>query len=322
MSGNTFDEFIYDLGQYHSSNRYDVVNRTNHLGRFQMSEASLTDIGMVHNDGKPFNNDFSGGWTGKYGVHSKEDFLASPDAQDRAIHDFLDKQVHFLRGFIHYDGQTINGEAISISGLLAAAHLAGAGGVRRFLVSGGEYNPQDAHGASLRDSLSCFHGYDVPYKVDRSRDYTFVGSESSDFVRGYAGKDHFIAKGGDDTFDGEAGEDTIELPGNRSEFTITPGPTSSMWQIRRELDEGCEEYKVIHNVELIRFADGEIVDLRHLPSVAPSNEPVVVFEPYPANRPVSDMAGPAPQDARPVDDVSVTPVGLPANDPSDALPNI
>ncbi|CAH1648774.1 MULTISPECIES: hypothetical protein [unclassified Chelatococcus] len=314
MSDSTFEDFISDLGLYHSSNRYDNVNKTNHLGRFQFGEAALIDIGMVRNDGKPFNNDFSGGWTGKHGIYSREAFLASHEAQDNAIRDFLGKQTHFLRDFIHYDGQTINDHQISISGLLAAAHLAGAGGVRRFLKSGGEYNPKDSSGTALTDSLDCFHGYDVPYKVDERRDYTFIGSEGPDTIFGYSGKDLFVARGGDDRFDGGEGEDTIELPGTRPEFALTREPDSSIWWIKHRTDAGCDEYKVIRNVELIKFADGEIVDLRTLPSTATSREPIVVYEPHPAEGLAGVVTEPSstPIDHDVVESAPVMPVGLPA----------
>ncbi|CAH1666105.1 hypothetical protein [Chelatococcus asaccharovorans] len=274
MSTYTFDDFINKLGLFHSSNRYDAVNSTNHLGRFQFGEAALIDIGMVRNDGKPIDNDFSGGWTGKYGINSKEEFLASHEAQDMAIRDFLGKQAHFLRDFLHYDGQSINGHDISISGLLGAAHLAGAGGVRRFLKSGGDYNPSDANGASLIQSLDRFHGYDAPYTVDPSRNYTFVGSNGPDVIRGYDGNDYFVAGAGSDTFDGGDGEDTIELWADRSEFTLARGATPSTWHIRLKLEDGRSDLKSLQNVELLRFADDEIVDLRTMPSAMSGEEQI------------------------------------------------
>ncbi|MBS7706762.1 hypothetical protein [Chelatococcus asaccharovorans] len=322
MPSYTFNDFIDELGLYHSSNRYDAVNSTNHLGRFQFGEAALIDIGMVRNDGKPFDNDFSGGWTGKHGINSKEEFLASHVAQDTAIHDFLGKQAHFLRNYLHYDGQSIDGQEISLSGLLGAAHLAGAGGVRRFLNSGGDYNPKDANGASLTDSLNHFNGYDVPYTVDPSRNYTFVGSNGPDTIRGYDGNDYFAAGAGRDTFDGGDGEDTIALSGLKSEFTITRGEAPATWEIARQLDDGRSDLKSLRNVELVRFEDDEIVDLRTMPSAAPGEEQIVA--PQAGLTPTSVRTVRAlpstPNDPGFDEDVSVTPVGLPASFDASDMP--
>jgi Ca2+-binding RTX toxin-like protein len=275
MARGNFEDFINALGQRHSSNRYEAVNATNHLGRFQFGEAALIDIGMVRHDGNAFNNDFSGGWTGKYGIDSKEEFVASSEAQDNAIRDFLGKQVHFLRNFTQYDGQTINGHEISLSGMLGAAHLAGAGGVRRFLSSGGEHNPKDANGASLIENLDLFYNYEVPYAADHERNEAFIGSQGNDIIRGFGGNDRFEARGGNDRFDGGAGEDTIVLAGSRSDFVITAGPAADMWRVTRAHENGNGEWKELTQVEMAEFADGEIVDLRYLSRSALSQEPPV-----------------------------------------------
>ena len=55
----------------------------------------------------------------------------------------------------------INGIEITESGILAAAHLAGAGNVKKFLRSNGTNCFSDAYGAKLSTYLRKFAGYDV-----------------------------------------------------------------------------------------------------------------------------------------------------------------
>ena len=46
----------------------------------------------------------------------------------------------------------------SIDGLSAVAHLSGKTGMNKFVRSGGEYNPEDEIGSSLRDYHEKFRG--------------------------------------------------------------------------------------------------------------------------------------------------------------------
>ena len=58
-------------------------------------------------------------------------------------------------------GKVINGIEITESGILAAAHLSGAGNVKKYLRSNGKHNRSDAYGASIELYLKKFAGYDV-----------------------------------------------------------------------------------------------------------------------------------------------------------------
>lgn len=50
-----------------------------------------------------------------------------------------------------FEGQTIGGVEMTRSGMIAMAHLGGSGGMKRFLESGGKYDPEDSNGTSLSD---------------------------------------------------------------------------------------------------------------------------------------------------------------------------
>ncbi|CAI8316699.1 MAG: Uncharacterised protein [Flavobacterium sp. SCGC AAA160-P02] len=58
-------------------------------------------------------------------------------------------------------GKSINGVKITESGILAAAHLSGAGNVKKYLRSNGNLNFSDAYGTSIQSYMKNFGGYDV-----------------------------------------------------------------------------------------------------------------------------------------------------------------
>lgn len=118
------------LGHIESRNRYTIENKIGALGRYQFTKTSLEDIGY---------RDHQGRWTGKNGIHSKEDFFNNPQIQEKALDEYLKKQDRYLKYVKAYDylDVPIHGvEAdfkISETGLLAAAHREGAKIVRNYL---------------------------------------------------------------------------------------------------------------------------------------------------------------------------------------------
>jgi hypothetical protein len=66
----------------------DVNSRSGALGRYQMTPGALRAAGMI---------DANGNWTGKNGVYSRAGFLADPDAQEKALTDFLNDLERQLR---------------------------------------------------------------------------------------------------------------------------------------------------------------------------------------------------------------------------------
>ena len=57
----------------------------------------------------------------------------------------------------------IGGVKVTESGMLAAAHLAGAGNVKNYLRSLGEIDVSDAYGTSIAKYIKKFSGYDVSH---------------------------------------------------------------------------------------------------------------------------------------------------------------
>ena len=134
---NNLDTFLYDMAKRESSNRYDVVNQFGYMGAYQFGSSTLKNLG--------------------YDI-SKEEFLSNPALQEEAMIKLLKANKHTLRRQIKkYDGKLVNGVLVTESGLLAAAHLVGAGSVRKWVRNGKVY--KDGNGVTLVNYLTNFNGY-------------------------------------------------------------------------------------------------------------------------------------------------------------------
>lgn len=112
------------------------------------------------------------GYLGKYqfgtgtlellGVYNVGHFLNDPLLQERTFHTNISRNKWILRKDIRrFSGTYINGVEITESGILAAAHLAGAGNVKKYLRSYGSFEVSDGFGTSITDYIGRFSGYDV-----------------------------------------------------------------------------------------------------------------------------------------------------------------
>ena len=132
-------QFLDAIGQRESSNRYDVVNSYGYMGKYQFGSKTLKGLG--------------------YKV-SKEEFLNNPELQEQAMLDLLRHNKKKLKRFIDkYEGKTVHGIYITESGILAAAHLAGQGNVRKFFRKGYEF--KDGFGTKMTSYMSQFGGYNL-----------------------------------------------------------------------------------------------------------------------------------------------------------------
>ena len=124
-----------------------------------MGEAALQDAGYYKGDATR-TNDWTGGWTGKSGINSLADFLHNPDAQVQAVVAYQNKiaaQIHSL-GLDSSIGKTINGVPITMSGLVAGAHLVGIGNLSNFINSNGANVPLDGNNVPISDYIAKFGG--------------------------------------------------------------------------------------------------------------------------------------------------------------------
>jgi hypothetical protein len=141
------ENFLDHLAQKESSGNYKVVNSYGYIGKYQFGRAALKEVG------------YSDVTTLKF---KKDPSIFPEEAQDTAVVKLMKINHSRLENLImQWEGKTINGIEITESGLLAAAHLAGAGGVKRFLKSGGNYNPADGYGTRLTKYLKEFQNYKI-----------------------------------------------------------------------------------------------------------------------------------------------------------------
>ena len=134
------DKFLEDLGFRESSENYKAVNQFGYLGKYQFGRKTLNALG--------------------YEDVSNRVFLANPSIQEEAMYDLLIHNKKILRRQIEkYDGQTINGIYITESGILAAAHLAGPGNVKKFFRKGYEF--RDGNGTRMTSYMKKFSNYQL-----------------------------------------------------------------------------------------------------------------------------------------------------------------
>jgi|TARA_R100001460_G_scaffold27944_2_gene56123 hypothetical protein len=134
------NKFLDDIGFRESSNNYKAVNQFGYLGKYQFGRKTLNAIGFEE--------------------ISNYEFLSNPEIQEEAMLVLLQKNRHTLRREIKkYVGETINGIYITESGILAAAHLGGAGNVRKFFRKGHEF--EDGNGTKMTSYMIRFSDYNL-----------------------------------------------------------------------------------------------------------------------------------------------------------------
>lgn len=140
--GNSFIGFREAVGFKESRSRYHIVNKFGYLGKYQFGKSTLKRLK----------------------IYNVENFLKDPEIQERAFKALCSLNKHILRKDIERSvGKTINGIEITESGILAAAHLSGAGNVKKYLRSNGGNNMSDAFGSSIEYYMTKFSGFDVSW---------------------------------------------------------------------------------------------------------------------------------------------------------------
>ena len=136
------NKFLDDIGFRESSNNYKAVNQFGYLGKYQFGRKTLNSLGFEN--------------------VSNREFLENISIQEEAMYALLNHNKKILRRQIQkYHGQTIHGIYITESGILAAAHLAGAGNVRKFFRKGYEF--KDGNGAKMTSYMILFSGYNLEF---------------------------------------------------------------------------------------------------------------------------------------------------------------
>ncbi len=136
------NQFLEDLGMRESSGNYKAVNQYGYLGKYQFGRKTLNALG--------------------YEDVSNREFLANGSIQEEAMYALLTHNRKVLRRQLSkYVGTTVAGVYITESGLLAAAHLAGPGNVRKFLRKGYEF--KDGNGTKMTSYMIKFSNYKLEF---------------------------------------------------------------------------------------------------------------------------------------------------------------
>ena len=140
--GNSFNGFKEALAFKESQGKYHVVNTLGYLGKYQFGATTLE----------------------RFKIYNTQTFLNTPHLQENAFIALCSVNKWILRKDIRRSvGNKINGIYITESGILAAAHLAGAGNVKKYLRSNGVNQFKDAYGSSIQHYLKQFSGFNTSF---------------------------------------------------------------------------------------------------------------------------------------------------------------
>lgn len=135
-----FTGFKESLAFKESRGQYGVTNSFGYLGKYQFGISTLELLGVT----------------------DTSHFLLCAELQEKAFRANIERNKWKLSYEINYfSGKIINGIVLSESGILAAAHLAGPGGVKRYLNSKGNLELSDAFGTGISSYLKKFANYDL-----------------------------------------------------------------------------------------------------------------------------------------------------------------
>jgi len=140
FTGKFFIGFKEAVAFKESQGKYKKVNSLGYMGKYQFGVETLKTVG----------------------IHDSLTFLNSPKLQEKAFVALLSKNKWELRDEIEkFSGKIVSGVRITESGILAAAHLGGAGSVKRFLNSNGAKKCKDDYGTSVKSYMRDFGGYET-----------------------------------------------------------------------------------------------------------------------------------------------------------------
>ena len=144
FTGKFFIGYKEAIAHKESQGKYKKVNSLGYMGKYQFGKETLETVG----------------------IHDSSRFLNSPKLQEKAFIALLSKNKGILQNIIEkYDGTVVNGIMVTESGILAAAHLGGAGSVMKFFRNNGERYYKDSYGTSIRSYMKAFGGFDTSFII-------------------------------------------------------------------------------------------------------------------------------------------------------------
>jgi len=140
--GKSFIGFKEAVAFKESQGKYNIVNTLGYLGKYQFGKSTLQ----------------------RFKIYNTQLFLDTPELQEDAFIALCSVNKWILRKDIKRTvGKKIKGITITESGILAAAHLAGAGNVKKYIRSNGENKFKDAYGSTIEHYLKQFSGFNTSF---------------------------------------------------------------------------------------------------------------------------------------------------------------
>lgn len=137
---DSFMGFKEALAFKESQGNYAAVNTLGYMGKYQFGANTLKLMG----------------------VYDIKEFMGNPRLQEKVFQLNVARNKWILRRDIkRFVGKRINGTVITESGIVAAAHLAGAGNVKKYLRSYGQHDFSDAYGSNIAYYMKKFAGFDI-----------------------------------------------------------------------------------------------------------------------------------------------------------------
>ncbi|KYC42464.1 hypothetical protein WA1_21100 [Scytonema hofmannii PCC 7110] len=197
-SNRSYTDMLNALGRRETGQqnpRYDREEDTGlrFIGKYQFGEALLIDLGYyqarcgsyyVKGQPGPTRNEWNDTWTGKRNVRSLEDLKNSRNASNVHVQEYIIREAFHMnydiinqelgkqgKSIRSYIGQSISGsQPITLSGLLAGAHLVGPWGVKDFLLNGTIH--KDENFTTVVKYIDEFRGYSVTEQNVKGFPYT------------------------------------------------------------------------------------------------------------------------------------------------------
>lgn len=134
--------FLDTIAQRESRGNHLIINRYGCLGKYQFKRSTLDHIG--------------------FSDITDSAFLNNPDIQDSAMIVLLKANKRILGKYIDsFDGVMLDSVLITKSGMLAGAHLVGAGGVLSYLRQDSVYRTYDGNNVHVSQYIDEFKSYDL-----------------------------------------------------------------------------------------------------------------------------------------------------------------
>ena len=134
--------FMKEVAKIESDGNHRVVNEFGMMGKYQFSPSTVRVLGFRM---------------------SKQQFLNNPQIQDTVMLAYMRANYRDLKHYIEkYNGKVFKGIKITRAGVLAGAHFAGSGNVKKYFSSSDIEGLSDARGTTLRYYMKQFSNFHLP----------------------------------------------------------------------------------------------------------------------------------------------------------------